>query len=219
MPFYRMAGLTIAMQPQHALTIDRAEKYRVDAEKADVTLVGTGDPWAEHAALAQSFYEQLQSFDGFLLHASAVSYNGKAYLFSAPSGTGKSTHASYWQNELGAAIINDDKPAIRLIDGVFYACGTPFSGKHDLSSPVCVPIGGIAVLSRGSDNAAHPLSMTEALWALLNQTLRPNDAAAYMQLLSLLEQLLTAVPVMAITCTNEPLAARVCLEAFQAHTA
>ena len=216
MPHYRIAGLTVAMQPQHNVTLRRAEKYRTDAELADITLVGDGDAWEEHAALAQSFYEQLLSFDGFLLHASAVAYNGKAYLFSAPSGTGKSTHAAYWCSELGAVVINDDKPAIRLIDGAFYACGTPFSGKHDLSASLCVPLGGIAVLSRGQENTAHRLSTTEALWSLLNQTLRPEDTASYMKLLSLVETLLTNVPVMAISCTNDPTAAHACLTALTA---
>lgn len=210
MPYYRMAGLTVAMSPKYKVTAQRAAAYRIEAETADMTVVGDGDAWEEHAELARSFYEQLLRFDGFLLHASGIALDGKAYLFSAPSGTGKSTHAAFWRQEFAATVINDDKPAIRLIDGTFYACGTPFSGKHDLSAPVCVPLGGIAVLRRGEKNAAERLSASAALWALLNQTLRPDNAAEYTQLLSLLERLIASVPVYAVSCTNDPSAAHFC---------
>ncbi|MFR5584255.1 MAG: hypothetical protein ACLTLQ_10945 [[Clostridium] scindens] len=65
---------------------------------------------------ALSFIENLFRKGGMMLHASAVEVDGKAYLFSADSGTGKSTHTKQWQNYFGkerALIINDDKPAIR----------------------------------------------------------------------------------------------------------
>ncbi len=216
MAIYEMAGLRVDMSPQHVLTAQRAAAYRVDGKHVDITLHGEGDPWEEHAAFAQSFYEQLLGFDGFLLHASAVQLNGKAYLFSASSGTGKSTHASFWRTALGATVINDDKPAIRCINGVFHACGTPFSGKHDLSAPVCVPLGGIALLQRGDQNAAYPADITEALWFILNQTLRPQSAEQYNVLLSLIERLLAAVPVYVVSCTNDPSAAHACKAAFTA---
>ena len=69
-----------------------------------------------------------------MVHASAVEVDGKAYLFSADSGTGKLTHTKQWQNYFGkerALIINDDKPAIRKDKNGWAAYGTPFSGKTD----------------------------------------------------------------------------------------
>ena len=70
-----------------------------------------------------------------LLHSSAVVVDGYAYLFSADSGTGKSTHTGLWKQHFGdrAYIINDDKPAIRKVDGEWYVFGTPWSGKTDTS--------------------------------------------------------------------------------------
>lgn len=216
MPLYRIAGLTVDMQPHFALTGRRAEVYRTDATSADLLLTGQQDDAAsEYASLARSFYEQLLGFDGFLLHASVVELEGKAYAFSAPSGTGKSTHASFWEREHGASVINDDKPAIRLIDGTFCACGTPFSGKHDKSRPVCVPLAGVVFLHRAAQTTVQKMPLSKALWSLLDQTLRPKTARDYERLLTLLEEMLRQVPVYAAGVTNDPAAARIVRAALE----
>ncbi len=209
MPIYEIAGLKVEMTPRYALTARRAAPYRVVTDHKDMCLSGDGGATEEYAALARDFYEKLLRFDGFLLHASAVELDGKAYLFSAPSGTGKSTHAAYWREQFGARIINDDKPAIRRINDTFYACGTPFSGKHDISQPVCVEIGGIAMLRRGEETTVSRLDVAHALWALLDQTIRPTDAAGVERMLGLLEELLSRVPVFAVHCTNDAAAAHI----------
>jgi len=204
---YEIAGIKVNMEPRYALTGRRAEPYRVVSDRADILLLSEGDASEEYAALARGFYRQLLNFDGFLLHASAVELGGKAYLFSAPSGTGKSTHAAFWREAFGARIINDDKPAIRRINGVYCACGTPFSGKHDISQPVCVEIGGVAVLRRGDTTTVSRLDTAHALWSILNQTIRPSDAAGTDRLLMLLEGLLGEVPVYDVQCTKDLAAA------------
>ncbi len=208
MSVYEMAGLRVAMSPKHPLTAQRAERYLSNDARVDMTVVGNGDANEEYATLAQSFYTQLLLFDGFLLHASAVELNGEAFAFSAPSGTGKSTHARYWRSELSAQIINDDKPAIRRIDDRFCACGTPFSGKHDDSRNVCVPLKAIVFLRRAEQVQVRRLSMREALYALLNQTVRPNNVSDYDRLLSLLEDMLSLVDVFEAGVPNRPNAAR-----------
>jgi len=210
MPLYRIAGLTVQLSPKFVLLGERADTYRIDEGEADIVIPPLGnDAYEEYSETAKALYSAMLPYDAFFLHSSAIEYNGKAYLFSAPSGTGKSTHTSYWCKELGARIINDDKPVIRLIDGDFFACGTPFSGKNDLSRNVCVPLGGIATLYRADRNVCESLPKHKALYALLNQTLRPDDFAVYDRLLSLLEQLLDRVPCYRIGCTNDPEAARV----------
>ncbi len=209
MALYHIAGLPVDMSPQFVLLGERAQPYRVDEGEAVITVPPLGnDAFEEYSETAKVLYRAMLPFDAFFLHSSAIEYNGKAYVFSAPSGTGKSTHTAYWCNELGARIINDDKPVIRLIDGEFYVCGTPFSGKNDLSRNVCVPLGGIAMLYRADHNVCDPLPKHKALFSLLNQTLRPGDMTEYEKLLSLLEQLLDRVPCYRIGCTNSPQAAR-----------
>ena len=81
------------------------------------------------------FYRNLLFHDGLMLHASAVAYEGYAYLFSGPCGMGKSTHARLWQQVFGekAVIFNDDKPALRCVDGKWFAYGTPWCGKDGIN--------------------------------------------------------------------------------------
>ena len=216
MPIYEIAGIKVDMTPRYALTARRAAPYRVVTDQADIVLHSEGDAGEEYAVLAREFYEKLLGFDGFLLHASAVELDGKAYLFSAPSGTGKSTHAAFWRERFGARIINDDKPAVRRINGTFYACGTPFSGKHDISQPVCVEIGGIAMLRRGDRTTATRVDIAKALWAVLNQTIRPTDAEGCERMLGLLEEMLTRIPVFEVYCTKEVQAAETVKDAMTA---
>lgn len=146
------------------------------------------------------FYEQITRFGGVMLHASCVEYEGKAYLFSARSGTGKSTHTHLWLKHLpGSRIINDDKPAIRCIDGVYYAYGTPWSGKNDESVNVGVPIAGIAFLSRG-ENCIKRIPGVKALKLFMDQTVRPLNKTLMGNMLDMLNDVLTDIPIYEMSC-------------------
>lgn len=146
------------------------------------------------------FYEQLANFNGVMLHASCVEYKGKAYLFSATSGTGKSTHTHLWLKYLdGCRIINDDKPAIRIIDGKAYAYGTPWSGKTDESVNEGVEIGGICFLERG-ENKISRIPGIMALKPFMDQTVRPADKALMNKMLETLNIILTEIPIYKMSC-------------------
>ena len=220
---YKVAGLTLQMDT-FGRTAAQAEPYRIEAdETAAPDIIITSDWQAlkasqphlsqgdcEYLSTGGSFYRQLLRFDGMLLHASAVLMDGRAYLFSAPSGTGKSTHTRLWQQVFGkdrALILNDDKPALRYEDGLWYAYGTPWSGKHDISINTRVPLAGIAMIERSAANTIEPFGGRQAIFALMEQTVRPRDAASRMQLLALLDRLLTEIPVWKLQCNMEPEAA------------
>lgn len=208
MALYRIAGLTVDMPVSHELTRSRAARYQAQADAADVVLPrALGDAYEEYAELATAFYTELLRYDGFLVHASAVELDGAAFLFSATSGTGKSTHASYWVSTLGACVLNDDKPAVRRSDNGFTVYGTPFCGKNDISENRGAPLKAIAVLRRAPETRVEPLSKREALFCLLDQTIRPTDPALYERLLTLLEELLECVPVYAVYVPNDPASA------------
>ena len=117
--------------------------YRPELFDADITR----EELAYMEAAAQ-FYHQMLKFGGFYLHSSAVVRDGKAYLFSGQSGMGKSTHTRLWQEVFGGdtRVINDDKPALRCIDGIWYAYGTPFCGKDGININERVPLAGICFL-------------------------------------------------------------------------
>lgn len=149
------------------------------------------------------FYYKLLDFNGFMLHASAVAVDNKAYLFSAESGTGKSTHTWLWQRYFGenrAVIINDDKPAIRLINNKFYAYGTPWSGKSDKNLNVKIPLQSIIFIERSQENWIDRIDSKEAIRLVLQQTIRPRNIEKMDLLLVLLDKLLKVVPIYKMGC-------------------
>ena len=144
----------------------------------------------EHIWTCELFCRRLLEFGGFMLHASAVVYNGRAYLFSAPSGTGKSTHTQLWIKAFGednAYILNDDKPVIRLKDGQIMVYGTPWSGKTDFNKNKGVPLQGICFLERAKENHIQRIDAKEAVFKILNQTIRPSDEELMSNLLQLID--------------------------------
>lgn len=166
----------------------------------------------EYLSSGAAFYLQLLLFHGMLLHSSAIIKDGYAYLFSAPCGTGKSTHTSMWRKAFGeenVQMLNDDKPALRLEDGRWYAYGTPWSGKTAQNTNVRVPLGGVCMLARGETNEIVPYGGVKATLELLEQTVRPGTAQGRARLLEMLSHLQETVPVWKLKCTPTPEAALV----------
>lgn len=212
---YEIAGLKIDMEPV-GRTVAQAEPYASQSSgpadltiKVDVLKLIEKSEWiktedvAYYMGSGSRFSTALLDHQGFMLHSSAVILDGGAYLFSAPSGTGKSTHTEKWIRLFGAEYLNDDKPALRLVDGVWMAYGTPWSGKHDLSKPAGVPLRGIAFLCRGDQNDVSPMDPAEALPCLMSQTVYQLPERRMDALLSLADDLLRRVPFWVVTCRND----------------
>ena len=217
--FYKIASLIVAMD-SFGRTQAQAAPYLTEyTGEPDITIRADwkafqesqphlSDEDCEYLVTGGSFYRQLLQFDGMLLHSSAVVREGKAYLFTAACGTGKSTHTQLWlKNFPDAYILNDDKPALRLEDGKFYAYGTPWSGKTAQNRNVRVELGGICVLRRGTENKIAPYTGRTALHDILEQTVRPRDPAMMGKLLDILDRLMTLVPVWRLECNMMPEAA------------
>lgn len=195
------------------ITIDLPESFFEEKHRQFPTL--TLDE-CRYVWVGEAFYAGLLRHDGLLMHASCVERNGGAYLFSAKSGTGKSTHTKLWLQEFSdCKMINDDKPALRRMDGRFYACGTPFSGKHDESRNVQVPVRAIVFLERGEKNEVAPLTAAEAIPLFLSQTLRPPKKELMAQMLDLLGGLLESVPAFRLRCNMEPSAAHIACQSIE----
>ena len=224
---YRIADLIVEMMPS-GRTKQQAMPYLTEeAGEADIILSYDYEKallrypqlqdldTAEYMTTGSLFAVQMLRFDGFQLHASAVMLDGKAYLFSAPSGTGKSTHTEKWCRLFGAQIINDDKPTLRRTDGVWTVYGTPWSGKNDLSCPVGVPLGGIAFLERGSINKIGKISPMEAVPAILRECLQFSHKGCAQRQLELVDLLLREAPIYRLACRNDDEAAMVSCEAMK----
>ncbi len=156
----------------------------------------------EYTHSGLQFYRQLLDLGGMMLHSSAVEYDGYAYLFSGPSGMGKSTHTGLWCRTLeGARVINDDKPALRKMNGIWYAYGTPWSGKSSLNVNTKAKVAGICFLERGTENKIRRLSKKEALINIIAQTTRKKLTEIRMDsMLSCVERILEDIPVFEMEC-------------------
>lgn len=163
------------------------------------------------------FYRKVLDFGAFFMHSSAVAYNGHAYLFSANCGTGKSTHTSFWQKNFGqdkALIINDDKPLIIKKNGIYYAAGTPWSGKSDKNLNLCFPIAGIAIIERDLTNSIESISPIDAFKELYNQTYRPYQQQQIDKLLVMFNDFLSNVNFFRLKCNMSCQAAQVAYNAM-----
>ena len=227
MKHYCIAGLRVGMK-SFGRTVTQAAAYEVPIS-GDPDIVIRTDPEmmqqtypylsvddCEYMCSGASFYTHLLEFSGIMLHSSCVVVDGKAYLFTAPSGTGKSTHTGLWLKQFGdrAYILNDDKPAMRLENGVWYAYGTPWSGKYDINRNARVPIAGIAVLARGAENKIVPYTGFPAITAIMDQMMRPTGEEYRVMILEIMDKLMTMVPIWKLTCNMNPDAAMVAYRAM-----
>ena len=215
-----IAGIKTEYNVCGNLLRERSEKYRADFDdsetqikfkikeeyinkkKEDIPYLS----WDEHEYMAtcSAFYSELLRFGGMMLHSSCVEKDGFAYLFSARSGTGKSTHTHLWLENLeNTRIINDDKPALLRENGTWYACGTPFSGKTDENLDVKIPVRAIVFLFRGKDNKVKRLDKSMAAPLVLEQTINPVDKSLAVNMLDSLDLLLREVPVFTLHCNME----------------
>ena len=172
------------------------------------------DEYLEELAVYRQIAARMPAYDTFLFHGSAVAVDGKGYLFAAKSGTGKSTHARLWQRLLGDRFVyvNDDKPLIRIAAERALVCGTPYDGKHHLSSDISVPLEAVCLLRRGTENSIRQISAAEAFPRLMQQVYCPQDRDALEKTMALLRGLTKRVRFYELYCNMDPDAARVAFE-------
>lgn len=220
--------LIAGLKTEYNVFYDRLKEHSVpyksdfDENEADIKITLTEEDYIrrqekapktpldiiEYVAVGTVFNRELLNHDGIMLHSSCVEKDGFAYLFSADCGTGKSTHTHLWLKNLsGTRIINDDKPALRLEDGVWYAHGTPFSGKHNESTNTKVPIRAIVFIKRGEENKVSRMAASEAIKLIFKQLLSARDKEIGFKLLEKVDLLLTMVPVFSLECNMDDEAA------------
>lgn len=220
MSIYNIAGLTVQIKNEKGRTAKQGVRYLSDnqdeSQHIDITIDVTQkrvlasmkehpelvqDDW-EYMLTGSDFYTNLVDFDGIMLHSSCIVVDDRAYAFSADSGTGKSTHAQLWLKHFGkrAYMLNDDKPAIRIIDGKVYACGTPWSGKYDYSSPEIVELAGICFLERSDNNWIKRAETSKAVFNIFSQTVRALNSEKMDSLFDVIDKIFALVPLYEMGC-------------------
>jgi hypothetical protein len=147
------------------------------------------------------FRNRIIYHEGVVIHAAAIEWEGKGILFSAPSGTGKSTQAKLWKKFMGAKMINEDRPAIRLSDGIAYVYGTPWNGSSSKCRNCRFPLSAIVIIEQASENSMFELNCKEGTSELLPRCFLPYyDENLMKQAINNLEGVIAVTPIYLLRC-------------------
>ena len=174
-----------------------------EAQIEGLSVVDYSDSYLETLAVYRKIVTQMLDFNTFLMHGAVVAVGDKAWLFTAPSGTGKTTHVNLWLNNIpGSYVVNGDKPLIHVGDECT-VYGTPWAGKEGMNRNIGVKLCGIVVLNRGAENHIEKVPMTQILPVLIQQSYRPNQKEEVEKTLSLLSRLGKKIPMYQLYCNMD----------------
>ena len=200
---------------QADIDFEREKSARED-EIEGIPIQHFSDSYLEELAVYRKIAEKILDYDTVLFHGSVVAVDGVGYLFTAKSGTGKSTHTRLWREYFGerAVMVNDDKPLLHIADTVT-AYGTPYNGKHRLGTNTSVPLKAICILTRSADNHIEPITREQAYTMLLQQVYRPADMLKMAKTLELVDRLADSVKLYRLGCNMDISAAKVAYEGMK----
>lgn len=163
-----------------------------------------------------AFRNRILHKDGIVVHASGLEYNGKGILFTAPSGTGKSTQARLWEKHMGAEVLNDDTPALRFIDDKLYMYGTPWSGSGTKYQNKKTELGAIVVIAQAKENQIEKVKTSDAVRMLFPRCFVPyQDAILMDKAANVIEKIIATTPIYFLRCRPDQEAVEVlkkCIE-------
>ena len=193
------------------LTMEDIEKERTIAEKSGepVSTLGSqqnmpqySPQYLETLAALRKIADFMPEKDCFLMHGAVVAWKNQGYLFTAPSGTGKSTHLALWKKYLGdqAEVINGDKPILKVTEDEVWVYGTPWAGKEQWQVNKKVALKGICFLERGEKNSIQKIDSFSALPFLMRQVYFTDAPQSAGKTMELLDQMLKIVPLYKMKC-------------------
>lgn len=231
MPIYNIADLNISINPLNDETKKRISPYIVNSDSFDFEVKVSQNDISDYIVNSKQYCNSfmaestliltqicnriLENYDGFFFHSSSLMLDDEAYVFTAVSGTGKSTHTALWRKlfKEKVVMINDDKPIIRKKDGIFYVYGTPWMGKSDIGNNVKAPVKAVYILQRGEKNSAVRVKPGAVFKNILEATVVPTDRRNMEKLLELLDEFFCSVPLFLLTCNMDIEAAQVAYNA------
>ena len=164
----------------------------------------------ETTAVYRKIGEKMPNYDTVVFHGSSICVDGQAYLFTAKSGTGKSTHTRLWRELFKdkAIMINDDKPLIHIGNTVT-VYGTPYNGKHRIGNNISAPLKAICIIKRAEENDIKAISKDQAYAMLLQQVYRPYNKEQLAKTIQLIDKLMDKVEFYELKCNMEISAAEI----------
>ena len=226
----KIAGLVVLLHNKYKHIEHLAADFITDGE-ADFEVFASDDEleaerarnpegfstgYLESVVLHRKIADQLPRYDAILFHAAVVEIDGRAYAFSARSGTGKTTHTKHVISHFGerARYVNGDKPIVRIIDGVPYAFGTPWRGKESYGENISAPLVGIAFLSRAPENSARVVNGDRYGSETLSSVYIPKERELAKAALGVASRMLSSVTVVDLRCNPDPSSAEATAAAF-----
>ena len=196
------------------------ERSAAEDKKEGIPVRKFSAPYLETLAVYRKIAEKMLDYDTILFHGSAVAVEGVGYLFTAKSGTGKSTHTRLWREILGerAVMINDDKPLIKVSENGITIYGTPWDGKHRLSTNMSVPLRAICILERAEENCIVPITKKDAYNMLIQQVYKPTEPQMLIKTLQLIDRLSENVKLYRLGCNMDIGAAEISYKTMSENT-
>ena len=231
----QIAGNVVAVSALYASTKEFCREYLCEFEPDFAVVISTSDIAYEQetsdrertaeglpvriieecllecTALQRKIAEKLFKYDTLLFHGSIIAMDGEGYLFTAKSGTGKSTHTRLWREMLGdrAVMVNDDKPFLQVREDCIQVYGSPWNGKHGLGNNIDVPLKAICILERGEKNEISQISAKEAVPMLLQQSNRPQNPQLLLKYLEIIDNISNKTTFYRLKCNMQPEAAEI----------
>ena len=167
------------------------------------------ESFLENNAIHAIIAENMVAHNVLLMHGSSLCMDGEAYIFTAPSGTGKSTHARLWREVFGGRVrmINDDKPLLRIGREAVTVFGTPWDGKHHLSSNSSAPLRAVVWLNRDETNHIERMSRADAFPVILKQIYHSDSPSVMIRITELEKNILDMAELYRLGCNMSPDAA------------
>lgn len=168
-------------------------------------------PYLEYLEVYREICQYVINHDGIMMHGAVIGFDNAAYMFTAPSGTGKTTHITQWKKLYGddVCIINGDKPLIRRINGEYIVYGTPWSGKEHLNKNTKAPLKGIVLLSRATENLISIVDNNRFNAFLVKQVYLPHSLPERLKTLDFIDEMFSVVPLYSLKCNISTDAAKV----------
>lgn len=189
---------------QTAIDYER-EKSRKQCEVENIDVSIYSDSYLETLSIYRQIAENMLEYNTILFHGSVISVDGIGYLFTAKSGTGKSTHTRLWREHFGnrAIMVNDDKPLISVNNNTVTVHGTPWDGKHRLSNNISVPLKAICLLTQDTYNHIEPIEITKIYPILLQQAYRPKETQQFIKHLDIIDEIINHCKFYSLGCNME----------------